>query len=83
MAAIASGLKSRGCDYIRSAMATISPLQKLARRRCPICGKPALPQYRPFCSARCALIDLGRWLEGDYRIPSEEAPEEGDAEEGD
>lgn len=36
---------------------------------CPICGKPADPKYRPFCSARCADIDLGRWLKGSYVIP--------------
>jgi len=40
-----------------------------------------MPQYRPFCSARCAQIDLGRWLKGNYRIPTEEDPDEGDDEE--
>jgi endogenous inhibitor of DNA gyrase (YacG/DUF329 family) len=39
-----------------------------------------MPRHRPFCSSRCAQIDLGRWLNGDYRIPAEEAPGEGDAE---
>jgi uncharacterized protein len=39
-----------------------------ARRRCPICRKSAVEKYRPFCSARCADIDLGRWIGGDYRI---------------
>jgi endogenous inhibitor of DNA gyrase (YacG/DUF329 family) len=48
---------------------------------CPICSKPATPQNRPFCSPRCAQIDLGRWLKGSYRIPTEEAPEEGSGEE--
>jgi uncharacterized protein len=48
---------------------------------CPICGKPAIPQNRPFCSPRCAQIDLGRWLKGNYRIPTDEAPEEGAGEE--
>lgn len=42
------------------------------QRRCPICGKPSAPRYRPFCSARCADIDLGRWLKGNYRIADEE-----------
>ena len=50
-------------------------------RPCPICGKPPTPQNRPFCSTRCARIDLGRWLKGNYRIPTEEAPEEGSGEE--
>ncbi|WP_127901646.1 DNA gyrase inhibitor YacG [Solirhodobacter olei] len=36
---------------------------------CPICGRPADEKYRPFCSRRCADIDLGRWLKGDYVIP--------------
>jgi uncharacterized protein len=45
------------------------------RRRCPICGKPAAPRHRPFCSGRCADIDLGRWLKGNYRI-ADEAPAE-------
>lgn len=42
---------------------------------CPICGKPAIERLRPFCSKRCADIDLGRWLKGDYAIPAREAPE--------
>jgi uncharacterized protein len=50
-------------------------------RLCPICGKSATPQNRPFCSTRCAQIDLGRWLKGTYRIPTDEAPEEGSDEE--
>ena len=37
---------------------------------CPICGKPADPDYRPFCSRRCADVDLGRWLTEGYRIPA-------------
>lgn len=41
--------------------------------RCPICGKPADPgsPERPFCSRRCKLVDLGRWLKGHYAIPGE------------
>ncbi len=42
---------------------------------CPICGKPSDPKLRPFCSARCADIDLGRWFTGQYRVP---APPEDD-----
>lgn len=38
---------------------------------CPNCGKAPLPQYHPFCSKRCADVDLARWLRGDYRIPTE------------
>lgn len=45
---------------------------------CPICGKPATPDYRPFCSRRCADVDLGRWLTEGYRLPaaSEDEPAE-------
>lgn len=39
---------------------------------CPICRKETDPKYRPFCSRRCADIDLGRWLTGAYAIPAEE-----------
>ena len=39
---------------------------------CPICGKPVLAAYRPFCSRRCADVDLARWLNGAYAIPSED-----------
>lgn len=38
--------------------------------RCPTCKKPSEIQYKPFCSKRCADIDLGRWFSGDYRIVS-------------
>jgi uncharacterized protein len=38
-------------------------------RPCAICGKPATPRDRPFCSPRCAEIDLGRWFGETYRIP--------------
>lgn len=36
---------------------------------CPICRKPLVPEYRPFCSRRCADVDLARWLRADYAIP--------------
>ncbi len=39
---------------------------------CPICHKDSSPKYRPFCSKRCADIDLGRWLSGAYVLPSPE-----------
>ncbi|MCI0735926.1 MAG: DNA gyrase inhibitor YacG [Beijerinckiaceae bacterium] len=40
---------------------------------CPVCGKPAAFEARPFCSKRCADIDLHRWLYGVYAIPGPEA----------
>ena len=45
-------------------------------RPCPICGKPAMPATRPFCSPRCADVDLHHWLSGSYAVPA--APEEDD-----
>ncbi|MEM6635422.1 MAG: DNA gyrase inhibitor YacG [Pseudomonadota bacterium] len=43
---------------------------------CPICAKPAEKAYRPFCSRRCANVDLGHWLGETYRMPVEEEPAE-------
>lgn len=39
------------------------------KKRCPICGKPTEVAFRPFCSKRCADVDLHRWLGGQYAIP--------------
>jgi len=39
---------------------------------CPICAKDTDAKYRPFCSKRCADVDLGKWLTGSYAIPSED-----------
>jgi len=47
---------------------------------CVICGKPQTEKFRPFCSKRCADIDLNRWLKGGYVIPGK-PPEDEDAEE--
>ena len=48
-------------------------------RNCPICSKPATRASYPFCSTRCADIDLNRWLTGAYAIPaSEETPPDDD-----
>lgn len=44
-------------------------------RPCPICGKPSVQRFRPFCSKRCADIDLGRWLKGGYVVPGESLDE--------
>lgn len=38
--------------------------------KCPICSKPSASEYRPFCSRRCADVDLQRWLVGRYAIPA-------------
>ena len=47
-------------------------------RACPICDKPSSRATWPFCSKRCADIDLNRWLSGGYAIPASEAPAEDD-----
>jgi uncharacterized protein len=54
---------------------------KAGNRPCPICGKPRSEAYDPFCSRRCADVDLHRWLKGSYVIPGAKAePEPGDDE---
>ena len=44
-------------------------------QKCPICGKPTVFLYKPFCSKRCADVDLNRWLSGAYVIESDEEEE--------
>ncbi len=43
-----------------------------AKGRCPICGRPHIARFAPFCSSRCADLDLARWLDGRYVIPGNE-----------
>ena len=47
---------------------------------CPLCEQPAKAPHTPFCSRRCAQLDLGKWLTGDYAIPAHEAMEDSDVE---
>jgi len=50
--------------------------QPLANRaKCAVCGKVQDVRFRPFCSKRCADVDLSKWLGGRYAIPAEEPPE--------
>jgi endogenous inhibitor of DNA gyrase (YacG/DUF329 family) len=60
----------------------------MAKHRCPTCKKEVALQSKreaaeshffPFCSQRCRLIDLGQWLDGEYRIPCR--PDDADREE--
>jgi uncharacterized protein len=44
-------------------------------RPCPICGKPSVQAFHPFCSSRCQDVDLNRWLSDAYRAPTNEEPE--------
>ena len=46
--------------------------------KCPICSRATDPKYRPFCSRRCADVDLARWLGGAYAIPDSADSEDGD-----
>lgn len=46
--------------------------------KCPVCGKPATLQYKPFCSKKCADIDLNRWFKGTYVVHTDEVPTEDD-----
>jgi endogenous inhibitor of DNA gyrase (YacG/DUF329 family) len=53
-----------------------SPEKPADAKRCPICGKPREERYRPFCSRRCADVDLHRWLSGRYAVPAVEQDDE-------
>ncbi len=44
----------------------------MGEKKCPICKKISDSAYRPFCSKRCADVDLNRWLNSSYHIPAEE-----------
>jgi endogenous inhibitor of DNA gyrase (YacG/DUF329 family) len=44
--------------------------------KCANCNKPITEQYKPFCSKRCADVDLGRWLNESYVIPTNEIAED-------
>ena len=39
---------------------------------CPICSAESRLDYRPFCSKRCADLDLAKWLNGSYALPSQD-----------
>jgi uncharacterized protein len=48
----------------------------LRTKPCPICGKPAVKMFLPFCSRRCADLDLNRWLSGVYTVPVKDEEDE-------
>ena len=48
-----------------------------AKAPCAICGRPRVEKYAPFCSRRCADVDLYRWLKGSYVIPASDESEDG------
>jgi endogenous inhibitor of DNA gyrase (YacG/DUF329 family) len=47
---------------------------------CPICNKPTVQEFRPFCSKRCADVDLARWFTGAYAVPSHDPDDADDLE---
>jgi uncharacterized protein len=61
-------------------MSAPSPDSAKVARKCPICGKPSASAFKPFCSKRCADVDLSRWLKGAYAVAGEEAAGDGEAD---
>jgi uncharacterized protein len=57
-------------------MSDRSPDRGAGEKKCPICGKPQDAKLKPFCSKRCADIDLSRWLKGVYSVAAEEDPDD-------
>jgi len=49
---------------------------KTSAARCPLCSKPVGAAFKPFCSKRCADVDLNRWLSGVYAVPVKENDDE-------
>ncbi len=49
---------------------------RVSAKACPNCGKPEVREFSPFCSRRCADVDLHRWLSGTYAIPVKEDEDE-------
>jgi endogenous inhibitor of DNA gyrase (YacG/DUF329 family) len=62
---------------------TVDKTAPKPRPACPTCGKPSLEAHRPFCSPRCADVDLQRWLSERYVIPVAENEDDADRGEDD
>ena len=58
------------------------PTNPQLKARCPICKRGTEEAFRPFCSKRCADVDLSRWLTGSYAIASSGADEDEDGDDG-
>ena len=58
-----------------NAMKKILKLIKNNKTKCPTCGSFSVKSSYPFCSQRCSSIDLGKWFDGKYSIPSVEDPD--------
>ncbi len=62
-------------------MTDASDKEKPNAPKCPICGKPTAAASRPFCSKRCADVDLQRWFAGVYAVPITEEDKSSDRDE--
>ncbi len=51
-------------------------LTPILNKKCPICGAQSTLEYQPFCSKKCADVDLGRWLKESYVVHTEETPDD-------
>jgi uncharacterized protein len=72
-----AGPREKGAKKDGGAVVPLRP-----RRPCPICGKPSARASYPFCSKRCADVDLNRWLSGSYSIPGAREEDSTDPEAG-
>lgn len=57
-------------------VAPLAPKRRKAKTKCAMCGRPVDAAFKPFCSKHCADADLAKWLGGDYKLPTNEAPDE-------
>ena len=81
MSAKDDGKKPQDAPGERRAEEGVTHFPAAARAKaCPICGKPTQPAFRPFCSKRCADVDLSRWFNGVYAVPGKSSEEEADGE---
>lgn len=59
-------------DPVDLSQSKIRPKKTTSTALCPICGKPTVSSCRPFCSKRCAHLDLANWFNEEYTIPVRE-----------
>ncbi|MBU1212992.1 MAG: DNA gyrase inhibitor YacG [Alphaproteobacteria bacterium] len=78
----AGGRRTRMAGDARSKTSnnTNEPAVTERSRPCPMCKRPSAHHYRPFCSRRCADLDLSRWLSGRYAIAGGDADEDEDGD---
>ncbi|MGH1352432.1 MAG: DNA gyrase inhibitor YacG [Methyloligellaceae bacterium] len=63
-------------SHAAEAASSESVESEMQKRKCPMCDKITDKKFRPFCSKRCADLDLSRWLDGKYAIPATEDDDE-------